>query len=387
MVKNIMPKELFFITEIWVYGKNIAYIKQQHRKFAPYTALIFLICILSGFYCGCQGETFKLNIDDASFEIVEKSGELTENEVWDGRIYITGPVVVPEGITLTIRSGTIVGFEPTDTPSELIVHGELYAEGSPDRMIVFGSLGKQRERQPEVTIERRGNITSTQTRTGTETDFREKSTITGTPKTVTADPPRAGDWAGIQIEATSPNSRLTYCRIQHAIVGIRARTDAVQIESCLFSENNTGVLCESTNPTITRNEFNRNGIGSKIQGSASPEVEYNEFTANEYGISCEDDSRPRIQYNVLRANYQNAITCYSTASPEIVSNNIIMNIGWAIYDGGRLRDNFIQGNKQVGPNITELGIGTQSDQFYGVEEAFEPRNSPVAEAGVPRENF
>ncbi len=326
---------------------------------------------------------FNFNIDGASFEIVEKSGELTENEVWDGRIYITNTVVVPEGITLTIRSGTIVGFEPTDTPSELIVHGELYAEGSPERMIVFGSLGKQRKIE-QTPVEK----TTTPTfATNPSAMGRQRGTGNRIPKTVAADPPRAGDWAGIQIEATSPNSRLTYCRIQHATVGISARTDAVQIESCLFSENNTGVLCESTNPTITRNEFNRNGIGTKLQGSASPEVEYNEFAANEYGISCEDDSRPRIQYNILRANYQNAITCYSTASPEIVSNNITMNIGWAVYDGGRLRDNFIQGNKQVGPNITELGIGTQSDQFYGVEESFEPRNSPVPEAGVPRENF
>ena len=356
---------------------------KQHKKFAPYTVLMFLICVLSGFYCGCQSEMFNFNIEGASFEIVEKSGELTENEVWDGRIYITNTVVVPEGITLTIRSGTIVGFEPTDTPSELIVHGELYAEGSPDRMIVFGSLGKQRESEQSPIVK----TTTSPFATNPSAIGGRAATGTRIPKTVTADPPRAGDWAGIQIETTSPNSRLTYCRIQHATVGIRALTDAIQIESCLFSENNTGVLCESTNPTVTRNEFNRNGIGAKLQGSASPEVEYNEFTANEYGISCEDDSRPRIQYNILRANYQNAITCYSTASPEIVSNNITMNIGWAVYDGGRLRDNFIQGNKQVGPNITELSSGTQSDQFYGVEESFEPRNSPVTEAGVPRENF
>ena len=355
---------------------------KQHQKFTPYTALI-LLTVLSGFYCGCQGETFNFNIEGTNLEIVEKSGELTENEVWDGRIYITNTVVVPEGITLTIRSGTIVGFEPMDTPSELIVQGELYAEGSPDRMIVFGSLGKQRERQQEPTV------TTTPSTFGTNPSAigTQRNTDTGIQKSVAADPPRAGDWAGIHIETTSPNSRLTYCRIQHAIVGIRARTDAVQIERCLFSENNTGVLCENTSPTITANEFNRNGIGSKFQGSASPDVEYNEFTANQYGISCEDDSRPRILYNVLRANYENAIVCYSTASPEIVSNNITMNIGWAVYDGGRLRDNFIQGNKQVGPNITELGIGVQSDQFYGVEEVFEPRNSPVAEAGVPRENF
>ena len=354
----------------------------QPQKFSFYNLLIPLICAFTALYCGCQGETFNLDVGGTS-EIIEKSGELTENEVWDGRIYITDTLVVPEGITLTIRSGTIVGFEPIDTPSQLIVRGELYAEGSPERMIVFGSLGRLREDE---------QVPETETPLAPMTsDFgtmgMEENRSTEVQKTVTSDPPRAGDWAGIQIEAESPNSRLTYCRIQHANTGIVARTDAVQIERCLFSENKTGVLSENTSPTITSNEFNRNGTGTQFRGSASPDLEYNEFTANNYGIICEDDARPRIQYNILRANYENAIICYSTASPEIVSNNITLNVGWAVYDGGRLRDNFIQGNKQVGPNITELGTGTQSDQFYGVDEAYEPRNSPVTEAGVPRENF
>ena len=356
---------------------------QHYQQFSFCALLIPLICALTALYCGCQGETFNLDVGGTS-EIIEKSGELTENEVWDGRIYITDTLVVPEGITLTIRSGTIVGFEPIDTPSQLIVHGELYAEGSPERMIVFGSLGKLREdQQQEPEIETHMTpITPEYEALG-----MEESLSTEPQKTITADPPKAGDWEGIRIEVESPNSRLTYCRIQHATAGIIARTDAVQIERCLFSENKTGVVSDNTSPTITSNEFNRNGIGTQFRGSASSDVEYNEFTANNYGITCEDDARPRIQYNIIRANYENAIVCYSTASPEIVSNNITLNVGWAVYDGGRLRDNFIQGNKQVGPNITELGTGTQSDQFYGVDEAFEPRNSPVPEAGVPRENF
>ena len=349
---------------------------------ASHIILIPLICLLTAIYCGCQGETFNFDVGSSSSEIIEKSGELTENEIWDGRIYITNTLIVPEGITLTIRAGTIVGFEPMDTPSQFIVHGELYAEGSPERMVVFGSLGRQQETQQETAPE------TTPTATGIEKQRLGGFGSTETQqKTVAADPPKAGDWAGIQIEAESPNSRLTYCRIQHAAVGIACRTDSVQIERCLLSENKIGVLSESTSPSINSNEFNRNGTGSQFRGSASPDVEYNEFTANNYGIICEDDSRPRIQYNILRANYENAIACYSTASPEIVSNNITLNVGWAVYDGGRLRDNFIQGNKQVGPGITELGIGTQSDQFYGVDEAFDPRTSPVTEAGVPRENF
>ena len=376
--------------------KKITTITQQYRKLAfcnpnlqapSYIPLITLICILTGLYCGCQGETFNFDMGSYNSEIIEKSGELTENEIWDGRIYITNTLIVPEGITLTIRAGTIVGFEPIEKPSQLIVHGELYAEGSPERMVVFGSLGKQRESQQEPVAE-----TTQSTPMGLEGQMLGEG-FGGTgmqqqqQKTIAADPPRAGDWAGIQIESASPNSRLTYCRIQHATVGITCLTDAVQIERCLISENKTGVLANNTSPSLTSNEFNRNGTGSQFRGSAAGDIEYNEYTANNYGIICEDDARPRIQYNILRANYENAIVCYSTSSPEIVSNNITMNVGWAVYDGGRLRDNFIQGNKQVGPGITELGIGTQSDQFYGVEEAYEPRNSPVTEAGVPRENF
>ena len=333
------------------------------------TTKIISLLFLTFFYFGCQGGLFNLNTTSTSENIIEKSGELTENEVWDGMVYVTDTVVVPEGITLTIRPGAIIGFEPTDTPTGLIVHGELYAEGVPDRMIVFGSLGAQ-QTAPE---------TAQVSKIGAET-------VPATPTKITL-PAKVGDWEGIQIEAGSPNNRLTYCRIQHANTGITCRTDAVQIEGCLFMENKIGVLAENSNPTITGSEFNKNETGAQFRGAAAPEVEYNAFAANEYGLICEDDSRPRIHHNDIRSNYQHAIACYSTASPEIVSNNITLNSGWAVYDGGRLRDNFINGNKQLGPNVTDLGIGTESEQFYGVDEVFEPRPSPVPEAGIPRETF
>ena len=329
---------------------------------------LITILLITYLYLGSQGCAFNFNTDGTATGILEKTGELTENEVWDGRVYVTGTVIVPEGITLTIRSGTIVGFEPIDDHIAIIVHGELYAEGAPDRMIVFGSLGKQQE-------------------TKTQVPEKNKSSRQTNSTNINALPPSAGDWQGITIEAQSQNSRFTYCRIQHAAKGILCGTDSVQIERCLFSENNIGVLCDNSNPTITANEFNRNGSGLQFRGSATPDVEYNEFSANRYGLVCEDDSRPRIQHNNIQSNYEYAIICYSTSSPEIVSNNITLNNGWAVYDGGRLRDNFISGNKQVGPNVIELSIGTQSDQYYGVDEVFDPRNSPVSEAGVPRDNF
>lgn len=329
---------------------------------------IYSFCILV-FYIISQGCATNFDNGSSATGIAEKSGELAEDEVWEGRIYITDTVIVPDGINLTIRAGTIIGFEPKDKPSQIIVQGELYAEGAPNRMIVIGSLGKQK---PVVTQETKQN--------GAKTNNLQTQSMN-------ALPPQAGDWESILIEAESTNSRFIYCRIQHATYGIISRSDNVQIERCLFTENKIGVLCENTNPTITANEFNRNGCGAQFRGSASPEVEANEFTANRNGLICEDDSRPRISKNIIMSNYENAISCFSTSSPEIISNNITLNMGWAVYDGGRLRDNFISGNKQVGPNITEQSIGTQSEQYYSVDEVFDPRTTPVAEAGVPQDSF
>lgn len=345
----------------------------------------FLLLFASLFYLGCQGGIFNANNGVTGNGIIEKSGELTQDEVWDGRIYITSTVIVPADITLTIRSGTIVGFEPKDDPSEIIVYGELYAEGAPDRMIVFGSLGEPQNVQDVGTEDKTKKNINIQNPFNNNVNIQNSSTST-TRKSI-ASPPQTGDWKGITIETQSPNSRLTYCRIQHATNAILCKTDTVQIERCLFTENNIGVVCDNTNPTISSNEFNRNGSGAQFRGSSAPEVEFNEFAANRYGIVCEDDSRPRIHHNNIRSNYEYAIICYSTSSPEIVSNNITLNNGWAVYDGGRLRDNYISGNKQVGPNVTELAIGTQSDQFYSVEEVFDPRSTPVSDAGLPRDKF
>ena len=76
------------------------------------------------------------------------SGTLQEDETWQGTICITGDVTVPEGITLTILSGTQVIFAALqddqasgeDTSRcELIIQGSLIAEGEESDLITFTS--------------------------------------------------------------------------------------------------------------------------------------------------------------------------------------------------------------------------------------------------------
>ena len=98
-----------------------------------------------------------------------------------------------------------------------------------------------------------------------------------------------------------------------------------------------------------------------------------------------DSSFATISYNVINNNRKNGISCYSVAAPEITSNNIIHNGGWAVYSGGRLTGNFIQGNKERGMNSVDSSDSLSSNQYYGVENVESPRSSRVRDAGVRRE--
>lgn len=296
-------------------------------------------------WIGCQRATLNIGDVGTSENPLEKAGELTKNEVWAGKILIVGDVIVPEGMTLTIQSNSVVGFDPVSGTHRLIVRGTLYAEGEPDRWITFGSLGSDDEQ------------------------------------------PKAGDWSGILLEETNLNSRLTYCRIRHANKAIVCESDSVQIEHCLLSDNDLAILCNNVSPLISQNEINKNGSAIKCVNDASPEITRNTIQANEFGIVCDDDSRAKIDRNEISSNYQHAIVCYASASPEITSNNIILNGGWAVYDGGRLRDNFIRGNHEVGVDIIERGTGRDGSQFYGVDEVLDPRSSPAPSAGAQREGY
>ncbi|MCZ6679264.1 MAG: right-handed parallel beta-helix repeat-containing protein [Candidatus Poribacteria bacterium] len=300
-----------------------------------------IFSVLAGI--GCQAGTLNIGDVGTSENPLEKSGELAQSEIWAGKILITGDIIVPEGMTLTIRSDSVVGFDPTTGVHQLVVHGVLYAEGEPKRLITFGSLGSD------------------------------------------AEGPEAGDWVGIRLETTSLNSRLAYCRIQHADTAISCGSDTVQIERCLLSDNKLSIFCDNASPLINENEINKNGTAIKCLKGASPEITRNVIQANEFGIVCDDDSRPMIDHNELSSNYQHAIVCYASASPEITFNNIVSNGGWAVYDGGRLRENFIRGNKEQGPEVVDRGTGRDGGQFYGVDEVLDPRAAPVPDAGVPQE--
>jgi len=82
------------------------------------------------------------------------SGVLTDNEIWSGKVYITGDVVIPEGITLTIKANTVINFTPDKSDYDVkipvvsglgagkcnfVIEGNLIVRGNKNKRVAFSS--------------------------------------------------------------------------------------------------------------------------------------------------------------------------------------------------------------------------------------------------------
>jgi parallel beta-helix repeat protein len=298
-------------------------------------ALTLIISVLSG----CQPiEIGEPGAMTGSATPVKKSGELTRDEAWSGIIIVESSVTVPKGKTLTITNGTTVKFAQE---AGLLVDGSLYAEGQVNSAITISSNAQE---------------------------------------------PKPGDWNGIVFSEFCLNSRMEYCVVDFH-KRIFSRSDSLRITNSIIAEaSEAGFVCDSVAPVVEDNMITKNEVGIRCEGSASPNINHNAITANiGDGIECNDSSFPKIHYNTISNNRKNGISCHSVSSPEVESNNIMYNGGWAVYGGGRLIGNFIQGNREQGMNAIDASESLSSNQYYGVERVDSPRSSRIQNAGVRRE--
>ncbi len=205
----------------------------------------------------------------------KKSGALRSNETWEGVILVTGDVIVPEGITLTIKPNALIKFEANrDDRSggydvnkcELIVEGVLKAEGKEKYEIRFTS----------------GN-------------FLLPAELQGTQQKVQ---PQAGDWYGIVfMKGDHDRSIVTYSVVEFAYDGIACINASPRIYRNRIEGNYwNGILCDIiSSPKINNNQIQNNGyagINSKI--NSSPSISGNEITGNRFGILIQDVSKPVV---------------------------------------------------------------------------------------------
>jgi parallel beta-helix repeat protein len=201
-----------------------------------------------------------------SCTFVEKSGVLTQDEIWEGNILVTETVEVAEGKTLVIKPGTIVKFKHwlpiengkhtcgEERQRSLVIRGTLKAEGTPNDQIWFTS---------------------------------------------DSDSPINGEWFGISFKDTkSPENVIDYAIVEYGTQNINFWNSYARVSN-----------------TIVRWD---NWEGIYLEYHSNPLIENCLIYENAYlGIAMEQINEPVIRNNIINQ------TVFSDFSNPIIENNII----------------------------------------------------------------
>ncbi|MCL6591947.1 MAG: PKD domain-containing protein, partial [Firmicutes bacterium] len=147
------------------------------------------------------------------------SGTLQLDEYWEGEIMITGNIIVPQGITLTIKPGTKIDFLGS---YQILVNGKIIIDGTPDNQVMVGA---------------------------------------------------DTHWNGIRLEKADPGSAIRNATIRGASVGMVIYESSASITGSTFTGNDIGLHLVHSGPLVQGCVFQGNTIyGVKEDDSAQPAV-------------------------------------------------------------------------------------------------------------------
>jgi len=209
---------------------------------------------------------------------ITTSGVLAHDEVWSGKVHITGDVVIPERITLVIQPGTIITFTSNSSDNDvempvleklgvnkcsLIVKGDLRIKGEKNNKVVMGELVYDVNRQTTIS------------------------------------------WGGIIFEGSNRSSIIKYSEIRYADVAlVFSGSSTPMILDSTIADNDVGIMTfDASSPRIDGNEIRDNTFrGISCYDSSFPMISHNTIKGSDAGIGGEDSSFPIIKYNRFSDN-------------------------------------------------------------------------------------
>ena len=227
---------------------------------------------------------------------ITTSGTLTQHETWTGEILITGDVVIPEGITLTVLPGTFITFSGDGSDNDVVtaVLNELWLDKS--NLIVRGDLIIQGKEDSRVII--------------------------GGPSFGLDKPTSANWWGGIIFEGLNVGSLIEYAEIRYADVALVFTGSSLPwIVNSIIANNDVGIMTfDISSPRVTSNRIHNNTLWSiSCYDYSFPMISHNIIENSEVGIGCEDFSLPNIQYNTFSNNSVD-ISVQDNSNPTEVEN-------------------------------------------------------------------
>lgn len=144
---------------------------------------------------------------------------LTKDTTWQGKVLLNDDLLVPAGVTLTIRPGTTISVKPADSAriepeflsplTELAVRGTLVVEGTPAAPVLFR--------------------------------LAQDADDAGDPDAGTA-------WAGVIVDGGT--ARLHSCTIQQAEAGLQLLAGSIELRNTQLTNNHYGLVIQNANARV-----------------------------------------------------------------------------------------------------------------------------------------
>lgn len=260
------------------------------------------------------------------------TGAVDSNETWRGEILVTGDVLIPEGVTLTIDPGTTVRFtarrddqsdanayDPDDpktwhaTMISITVSGVLDAVGAPDASILFTS-----DSRLPGPLDWQGIVLAAGGSVVLDHVVLEDARV------------------GLELNAPDANVAITNSTFRNialtgVVTGELQSGGPVAIADCIFADcrREAVTLLGIQNVDVRHNVFLQNDQGITLLGASSP-IEANLFVNNGTGIAALDGGAPAITANQFVHN-RDASIIVRDAAPLITHNN--MDGTWYAWSG------------------------------------------------------
>lgn len=243
---------------------------------------------------------------------IEKKGRIKKDEVWSGTVYVTGDVVVEEGITLTIEPGTRVLFanDRNDTPATTDtdrMFDDTFMHFDPLRTLeyykyhngltILGSLRAIGESEHPIIF------------------------------TSASPAPKYGDWLGIPF-GTESKGRMEHCIIEWGKGGVFPQTDDLRVTHSVFRHLLYGALhAHDCSPLYEYNIIHDDGHEAFDCCSSHPRIRYNIISQVRTGCVFYGYGEEPLtfEYNLIRdcsASIQ--VMCKANA---VIRNNILIASG------------------------------------------------------------
>lgn len=252
---------------------------------------------------------------------------IIKDTVWSGTVFIDGVVTVFQEITLTIEPGTTVMFKKVDTngdgfgENEIYIQGEVVAEGTKERPIIFTSAEKVKNAGDWVAInmmvsEDKKNIFKNcileYSYNGFHAHFSTMNLIDCEIR-----------YSLLAVQFQDSTVSIKGCNIHDNNQAIQFRDSSLDIEGTWIKDNNVGIRCVYSKVNFIDNRILGSAMkGFQVRGS-DINIKDSMFENNRSGITLQD-SKVSIDMSMILANMEDGISLHNSEA-KITNTYIMLN--------------------------------------------------------------